>query len=260
MNDLVLLGIVAGLVILDFMGGWWFGGKINNYSLIDAMWAFWIGLAGIIYAIFGSGNLDKRIAGGVIAAAWSFRLTYHLQKRIRNHHPHEDSRYQRLREIWEGRASSGFFWLFQAQALLVLLLSIPYYLISRDLSPWGIFETTGTIIACAGIFGEAVADLQMSKFKGKDNRSSSVCREGLWKYSRHPNYFFEMVIWVGIYLFACGSAWGWTTIFAPTSITFLLLKVTGIPPTEASAIKSKGGAYREYQRTTSSFIPLPPKS
>ena len=260
MSDLTILGIVAGLVILDFVGGWWFGGKINNYSLVDAMWAFWIGLAGVVYAVFGSGDLEKRIAAGTIAAIWGFRLAYHLQKRIRKHHPEEDSRYQKLREIWEGRVSSAFFWFFQAQALSVLLLALPYFLIARDSSPWGILEMSGLTVAIIGICGEVLSDHQMSKFKSTDNRSSSVCREGLWKYSRHPNYFFEMVIWIGVYLFACGSAWGWTTFFAPVTITFLLLKVTGIPPTEASAVKRKGDAYREYQRTTSPFIPLPPKS
>lgn len=260
MNDLFLLAVVAALVILDFTVGWWFGTRIRNYSLVDALWAAWIGLAGVIYALFGTGDLPKRLAAGGLAAAWGFRLAYHLQKRIRRHHPEEDSRYQKLREIWQGRVPSAFFWFFQAQALSTLLLSLPYFLVARDASPWGHFETLGLTVALLGLGGEMLADHQMSRFKDKDDRSTSVCREGLWKYSRHPNYFFEMVIWIGIYLFACGSAWGWTTFFAPAVITFLLLKVTGIPPTEASAVKRKGEAYREYQRTTSAFIPLPPKS
>ena len=260
MNDLTLLAIVSVIVIFDFIVGWWFGTKINNYSLVDALWAGWIGLAGVSFAIFGNGDVPKRIAAGAIAAVWGGRLAYHLQKRIRKHHPGEDSRYQKLREVWDGRVKSAFFWFFQAQAISVLLLALPYFLITRDSSPWGIFETVGLSIVIIGLTGEMLADHQMSKFKERDQRSSSVCREGLWKYSRHPNYFFEMVIWIGVFLFACGSAWGWITFFAPAIITFLLLKVTGIPPTEASAVKRKGEAYREYQRTTSPFIPLPPKS
>jgi len=260
MNDLTLLTIVAAFVVLDFMAGWWFGTKIKNYSLVDALWAAWIGLAGIIYAFFGSGDVPKRLAAGAIAAVWGGRLAYHLQKRIRKHHPEEDSRYQKLREIWQGRVKSAFFWFFQAQAISVLLLALPYFLIARDASPWGLFETIGLTIAIVGLSGEMLADYQMSQFKEKDMRSSSVCQEGLWNYSRHPNYFFEMVIWIGIFLFACGSAWGWTTFYAPAIITFLLLKVTGIPPTEASSLKRKGEAYRDYQRTTSAFIPLPKKS
>jgi len=259
-SDGVILAIVALLVAGDFTAGWWWGTRIKNYSLVDALWAAWIGTAGVIYAVLGSGDLPKRVATGVLAAIWGGRLAYHLQKRIRKHHPEEDSRYQKLREVWEGRVKSSFFWFFQAQALSVLLLSLPYFLITRDSSPWGGFETIGLAVALIGIFGEILADHQMLKFKERDSHSSSVCREGLWKYSRHPNYFFEMVIWIGLYLFACGSTWGWITFFAPATITFLLLKVTGIPPTESSAVKRKGDAYREYQRTTSAFIPLPPKS
>jgi len=259
MSDAQLLGIVAALVIIDFIAGWCFGSKIKNYSLVDAMWAAWIGLAGIIYTLFGSGDIPKRIAAGAIAAVWGGRLAYHLQKRIRKHHPEEDSRYQKLREIWKGRVQSSFFWFFQAQALSVLLLALPYFFIARDSSPWSLWETLGLTVAIIGLAGEILADRQMATFKEKDNRATSVCREGLWKYSRHPNYFFEMFIWIGLFLFACGSAWGWTTFYAPAIITFLLLKVTGIPPTEASAIKRKGDAYRDYQRSTSAFIPLPPK-
>lgn len=260
MNDSTLFAIVAALVIIDFIAGWWFGTKIKNYSLLDALWAAWIGLAGLIFALFGSGNVSKRIAAGTIASIWGGRLAYHLQKRIRKHHPEEDSRYQKLREIWQGRVTSSFFYFFLAQALLALLLSLPYFLIARDSSPWGLFETLGLMVVIIGLSGEILSDHQMSKFKERDHRSISVCRDGLWKYSRHPNYFFEMIIWIGLYLIACGSAWGWTTFFAPLGITFLLLKVTGIPPTEASALKRKGEAYRDYQRTTSAFIPLPPKS
>jgi len=117
----------------------------------------------------------------------------------------------------------------------------------------------GFLVGVTGLIGETIADRQMSAFKASDTDPKSVCQRGLWKYSRHPNYFFESVIWIGIFLFATSSPWGWTTFYAPAIITFLLLKVTGIPPTEASALKRKGDAYREYQRTTSPFIPLPTK-
>ena len=135
MNDLILLTVVAALVILDFIAGWWFGTKIKNYSLVDALWAAWIGLAGILYAILGSGDVPKRIAAGALAAIWGGRLAYHLQKRIRKHHPEEDSRYQKLREIWQGRETRSFFWFFQAQAISVLLLALPYFLIARSSKP-----------------------------------------------------------------------------------------------------------------------------
>lgn len=259
MNDFTLLSIITAFVIVDFIAGWWVAYKIDNYSIVDAMWAGWLGLAGLAFAIFGNGDISKRIAAGTIAVIWGGRLAYHLQKRIRKHHPEEDSRYQKLRQIWDGHIKSSFFWFFIAQAISVILLALPYFLIARDSSPWGKWETFGLIIAVIGIIGEIIADHQMTVFKSKNYRTNFVCSKGLWKYSRHPNYFFEMIIWIGLALFACGSAWGWVSIYAPIVITFLLLKVTGIPPTEASAVKRKGEPFIIYQRTTSAFIPLPPK-
>ncbi|MEN8847527.1 MAG: DUF1295 domain-containing protein [Akkermansiaceae bacterium] len=242
-----------------FAAAWAWARRINNYSIVDALWAYGIALYGITFSLLGNGDLPKRLVAGSLAAFWGIRLGSHLAKRIKNHHPTEDSRYQKLREVWRGRESSAFFWFFQAQALSVLLLALPYFLVARDSNPWGILETIGLLIALIGITGEALADQQLSAFIKRAKNPMALCKAGLWRYSRHPNYFFEMVIWIGIYLFACGSSYGWATFFAPAIITYLLLEVTGIPPSEASSIKKRGAAYLDYQKTTSSFIPLPPK-
>jgi steroid 5-alpha reductase family enzyme len=203
----------------------------------------------------------KKIAAACLILAWSSRLGYHLARRIAKHHPAEDTRYQKLRDVWQGRENRSFFWFFQAQALSVFLLALPFYFIAADADPtFHFLSMIGFFVCLSGLIGETIADRQISAFKASDPDPKSVCKTGLWKYSRHPNYFFESVIWIGIFLFAAASPWGWTTIYAPVIITYLLLKVTGIPPTEASAIARKGDAYREYQRTTSPFIPLPPKS
>ncbi|MEJ6723942.1 MAG: DUF1295 domain-containing protein [Akkermansiaceae bacterium] len=260
MNDWTIFLSVGLLIHALFFIGWLVGKKVTNYSLVDALWAFGIALSGILFALLGNGDEPKRIAAGALAAFWGIRLGYHLQKRIRKHHPTEDSRYQKLREIWQGRVHSAFFWFFQAQALSVLILALPYFLVSRDATPWGLFETIGLTIALIGICGEILSDHRLSTFVENRTDPNAICKTGLWRYSRHPNYFFEMVIWIGVYLFACGSAFGWATLHAPVIITYLLLKVTGIPPSEASSLKKKGDRYRQYQRTTSPFIPLPPKS
>ncbi|RYG56608.1 DUF1295 domain-containing protein, partial [bacterium] len=182
------------------------------------------------------------------------------QRRIRRSFPEEDSRYVKLREVWKGKEAFGFFWFFQAQALSVLLLALPFLMIGRDDSEWGAWNSVGLAVALIGLIGETLADHQMTVFKRKNHDSKLVCREGLWRYSRHPNYFFESVIWFGFYLFACGSDGGWATVHAPLIILYVVTRVTGIPPTEASALSRKGEAYREYQRTTSAFIPLPPRT
>jgi len=242
-----------------FAAAWAWAKKINNYSIVDALWAFGIALTGITFSLLGKGDLPSRLIAGSLAAFWGLRLGTHLAKRIKSHYPTEDSRYQKLREVWRGRVPSAFFWFFQAQALSVLLLALPYFLIARDPAPWALLETIGLTVALIGIAGETLADHQLSSFIKRAQNPMAVCKAGLWRYSRHPNYFFEMVIWIGIYLIACGSAYGWTTFFAPAIITYLLLKVTGIPPSEASSIKKRGAAYLDYQKTTSPFIPLPPK-
>lgn len=260
MSSTHILFTASGGNMLVFIAAWAFCVRIRNFSPVDAFWAICIGLTSLFFLLTQSPG-PKQIAAALLIGAWSARLGFHLSKRIAKHHPEEDSRYTKLREVWKGRENRSFFWFFQAQALSVFLLALPFHLIAADPDPaWNTLHIAGALTAAIGLIGETIADKQMTAFKATDPDPKSVCRKGLWKYSRHPNYFFESVIWTGYFLFAAGSPWGWTTIYAPAIITYLLLKVTGIPPTEASALKRKGEAYREYQRTTSPFIPLPPKS
>jgi steroid 5-alpha reductase family enzyme len=145
--------------------------------------------------------------------------------------------------------------------VLIVLLSVPVLLACVNPAPeLGIIEWTGFAVWLIGLGGEATSDAQMKRFKADPASKGKVCQIGLWRYSRHPNYFFESVVWWGFWLFACGSPWGWATIYAPAMILYFLLRVTGIPLTEECAVQSKGDAYREYQRTTSAFVPWFPRS
>jgi len=251
-SGIALMGVV-------FFAAWIFARKVDNYSLVDAVWAFGIGTT-VWYWFAMSGWHPKQWVAVGLATLWSVRLGWHLQKRIRSHHPTEDARYVRLREVWQGRVAPAFFWFFQAQAVSVVVLALPFLFVFRDPdASWGAWETAGLTLSLVGIVGEGLADSQMSAFKKRIRRSDAVCQSGLWYYSRHPNYFFEAVIWIGFYVYACGSEWGWLTVHAPAMIVYLLLKVTGIPPTEAAAVIRKGDAYLRYQKTTSAFIPWPPR-
>ncbi len=242
-----------------FLIGWVWGRKINNYSLVDVLWAFGIGITAVLWLSMGVWSTKHAVAAGMVGL-WSVRLGWHLQRRIRKHHPNEDQRYVKLRGVWQGNVASKFFWFFQAQALSVVLLALPFLMIALDFdAKWGDWETIGLLAWLVGILGEATADAQMAAFKKQNQSPCGVCQNGLWYYSRHPNYFFEAVIWCGFYLFACGSPMGWTTFHAPLLIIYLLLFVTGIPPTEAAAVLRKGDAYRRYQKSTSAFIPWPPQ-
>ena len=256
MNLWTALATGGVAISLIFAVAWVLARIWKNYSLVDAVWAFGIGLTGIFWLMAG-GVAAKQVTAAALVGIWSFRLGFHLTRRIRKAHPEEDSRYAELREKW---GVGAFFVFFQMQAVSVILLALPFLLIAFDPdTDWSLWETSGTIIILTGIAGEALADRQMNRFKQTNSDPKAVCNEGLWRYSRHPNYFFEAVIWVGFLTYACGSEWGWATVHAPAIIVFLLLKVTGIPPTEAGAVRRKGDAYRRYQRTTSAFIPWPPK-
>jgi steroid 5-alpha reductase family enzyme len=260
MNGWATLALGAGMMAVMFFFAWAWAEKCKNYSLVDAVWAFGIGLIGCLW-LFLKGDLSLKcfVAAGLVMM-WSLRLGIHLEQRIRRAHPTEDTRYAKLRGVWAGRVSSAFFWFFQAQGISVIVLALPFLLIALDTNRvWSFWESLGLVVTLIGISGESLADFQMSDFKSKNRDRASVCQEGLWRYSRHPNYFFEAVIWIGFYLYACGSEWGWTMIHAPVCIIYLLLRVTGIPPTEAAAVLRKGDAYRRYQATTSPFIPWLPK-
>ena len=149
-----------------------------------------------------------------------------------------------------------FFVFFQLQAVVAVIFSTPFLLAAFNPEPnLKTVEIVGLAMALLSLGGEALADWQMKTFKATPGNQGRVCQQGLWAYSRHPNYFFEALLWWGFFVFALGSSFGWATIVCPLLMMYFLLKVTGIPLTEEYAVKSKGDAYREYQRTTSAFIP-----
>jgi steroid 5-alpha reductase family enzyme len=154
-----------------------------------------------------------------------------------------------------------FLLFFQFQALLCVLLSAPFLLAAIERRPLlSAIEYAGTALWLVAWVGEMVADAQLANFKRNPANRGITCRVGLWRYSRHPNYFFEWLIWVAFAAFAMGSPYGYVTVFAPLLMLLFLFRVTGIPATEAQALRTKGEDYREYQRTTSAFVPWFPRS
>jgi steroid 5-alpha reductase family enzyme len=239
---------------------WCLSRKLDNYSFVDVTWSYGLAVLAPMYALLTNGYEPRQALATGMGMIWSLRLGTYLFFRIKRHHPHEDVRYQVLRKKWEGKLGSRFFLFFQAQALLVVPLSFPVLLACiNDRPELHPLEILGAAVWLLGLTGEAVADRQMQRFKADPANRGKVCTAGLWRYSRHPNYFFESVVWWGFWIFACGSPWGWTTLYAPLLILHFLLRVTGIPLTEQCAIESKGDAYRDYQKTTSAFVPWFPK-
>lgn len=232
--------------------------RIDNYGIVDIAWSYAFAAVAALYALLGRGWPVRRALVAAMASAWSLRLGTHLLVRIARKHPAEDGRYVQLRRDWAGGFSGRMAAFFQLQAVSVVVLAVPFLAACCDGEPslrW--VEAAGAVLWLASIAGEALADAQLSAFKGDPANSGLVCDVGLWRYSRHPNYFFEWLVWVSFFTFACGSPWGWAGILSPACMLFLLLRVTGIPATEEQSVRSKGDLYRRYQERTSPFIPLP---
>ncbi|MFS4460674.1 DUF1295 domain-containing protein [Bdellovibrio sp. HCB2-146] len=254
--------IVYGLLLMFMVmsGTWYFSKRWNNYSVVDAVWSFSFALMAAFFASMSEGWMPRKILLVGVVFLWSIRLGVFLARRIYSHHPLEDERYKSLRADYGARVPFRFFMFFQYQGISVVALSFLFLEILRNPTPtFSAFEIAGFILSILSLMGESVADSQANRFKSNPANKLRVCDVGLWKYSRHPNYFFESMIWWGFYLAALGTAGAGYTIYAPLIILFILLKVTGVPPSEAQALKKRGDAYRQYQKRTSVFVPWFPR-
>jgi steroid 5-alpha reductase family enzyme len=256
MSTVVLLLLAAAGLAALFAATWVFARRIDNYSIVDVAWSYAFAPLAVFYALAGAGWAPRRLALAVLVSAWSLRLGTHLYRRIRRHHPVEDGRYATLRERWQGQLDRRMAGFFQAQAASVVLLAIGFLPVVQNTTPaWHLLEWIGAALWLLAWSGEALADAQLATFARDPRHRGQVCEVGLWRYSRHPNYFFEWCTWVALAVIALASPWGWIGLSAPLIMLYLLLRVTGIPATEAQAVRSRGGAYRQYQQTTSAFVP-----
>lgn len=233
--------------------------KTGNAGLVDVGWSFGVPWCTALFAVFGAGWPIRRITIAVMVAVWGVRLGLHIIRRLGREG--EDPRYAQLRREWSGNIELKFLGFFELQALLALIFGLPGALVSQN-STHGLswVEYAGLLLWLAAVVGESTADHQLRDFKRAQTTPGRVCNVGLWKYSRHPNYFFEFLLWVALAIFALDSPFGWLAVICPLLMLFFLFKVTGIPATEAQSLRSKGDAYRDYQRTTSAFVPWFPKT
>jgi steroid 5-alpha reductase family enzyme len=251
---LQLLVVGTAVAVVAFALVWLICVRVHNYGFLDATWSLSVAVLAPIYALLGNGDRSRKMAFTAIGAAWSLRLGLYILIRVYRHHPKEDARYRTLREKWPGPAR--FLLFFELQALIAVLFSLPFLLAALNPRPdLGFYEIFGLALALCAIGGEALSDWQAQKFKNNPANKRAVVDVGLWRYSRHPNYFFESMVWWGFFIAALDSPYGWVTVLCPLLMLYLLLKVTGIPLTEKHSLESRGDAYRAYQRTTSRFIP-----
>jgi len=253
-----LLAIGTVLACAAFFIVWLISVRVKNYGFLDVAWSYAVAVLAPLYAIGGPGDPLRTWLVTAVGVAWSLRLGTYLLRRVLAHHPQEDPRYETLRRRWPGPWM--FLAFFQLQALVAVVFSLPFLLVAfKTEAGLSTVEIAGLAVAALSLLGEALADAQMRRFKADPANRGSVCATGLWRYSRHPNYFFESMVWWGFFLVALGSPHGWITIVCPLLMLYFLLKVTGVALTEAHSLRTRGEAYREYQRATSAFIPWFPK-
>jgi len=257
--------LLAAASILAFGGMaalWAVHLKRRDAGIVDVGWAGILGLLAVLYGAAGTGWPERRAAVALLGGVWGGRLAIHLLLRLRG--KPEEGRYAALRAAWSRSGRNVpllFLGFFLVQGLLDVLLSAVFLFPALNPEPrFSFVERAGLLLWGIAVLGEGVADAQLARFKADPANRGGVCRTGLWNLSRHPNYFFEWLVWVGLAVFAAGSPWGAPALAAPALMLFFLLRVTGIPATEAQALRTKGDAYRRYQREVNAFVPWFPRS
>lgn len=255
--QLLLIGL--GLAEAIFLALYALQLRTGDATAVDAGWAVTLALLAALYAALGPGCLGYRILVAVAAGLQFLRVASVVLGRVGHG---EDRRYRDLRAKWKERGSvqTRFFAFYQAQALLALGLSGPFLLAAFDghhgLQP---LAWAGAALWVVAASGEALADRQLRRFKADPANTGRTMRSGLWRYSRHPNYFFQWTSWVAYALIATQAPWGWLGWISPALMLYLIVFVTGIPPAEEQALRSRGEDYRRYQRETSAFVPWFPR-
>jgi steroid 5-alpha reductase family enzyme len=236
---------------------WLWQRRTGNAGVVDVAWSFATAVTGVAFAlVLGEGPRSSIIAG--IAGLWGARLGLHLWKRMSSD-TLEDARYRAMREAWGPRFQARMFGFYQLQALWAVLFALPMAWAAWNRSPLGWLDGLGVLIWLAAFAGEAAADRQLERFRRAAGAAGRVCDQGLWRYSRHPNYFFEWTQWFAYVALAAGGDGRWLAWLGPAVMLLFLLKLTGIPPLEQRMLASRGEAYRAYQRRTSVFVPWPPR-
>lgn len=252
------LGFLAlwAVVAVMMLGGWWWQARRANAGVVDVLWTVGVGAAAVFLAAIGDGARAPRALLALLGGAWAARLAGHLWVRVRREG--EDGRYRHLRALW---GSNPVRWLafFQLQALLVPAFALPFAAVAvnpRSSPPW---LAVGFVLWAVAIAGETLADAQLAAFRANPANRGRTCRQGLWGCSRHPNYFFEWLQWFAYVALAVGSPL-WALAWAGPVVMGLFLRfLSGVPWTEAQALRSRGEDYRDYQRRTPMFFPWFPR-
>lgn len=244
-----LAAIIGAMLLL-----WLLSLLLKNSSIVDIFWGLGFVIVNWIYfTLTPDGFISRKLLIGLLVSMWGLRLSTHIF--LRNLGKPEDYRYQK----WRKENGSQWWWksffqVFLLQGLLLWIISAPLLAAQFTSQPehltWSDF--VGVIVWLVGFYFEAMGDYQLSQFLSKPENKGKIMNKGVWRYTRHPNYFGDSAQWWGYYLIAA-SAGGWWTIFSPIMMTFLLVRVSGVALLEKTMETRPG--YKEYAEKTSAFIP-----
>jgi steroid 5-alpha reductase family enzyme len=261
-----IAAIALSLSVL-MAGAWIVQQRTGNSGWVDTIWTFSVGLVGAasaLWPVMGAAPNARQWLVAALVAIWSLRLGLHIA--VRTAGISDDPRYAAFAKEWGVDSARKMFVFLQNQGFGSIPLVFSIFVAARFpsdlLRPQ---DYLGVVILFAAIAGEALADAQLKRFRTDPVNKGQVCDIGLWRWSRHPNYFFEWFGWLAYPVIALSVEyplsypWGWATLLAPAFMYWILVHVTGIPPLEEQMLRSRGERYRDYQARTSMFFPLPPQ-
>jgi steroid 5-alpha reductase family enzyme len=249
--------IFETVLVIVYMTAWFFVAlSWRRNDVADVAWGLGFLLVAFTTLLMQEPS-GRPVLVTALVVAWGIRLCLYVY--FRNRGKPEDFRYRKWREEWGNSFYiRSYLQVFLLQSILLVLIATPViYVGSVPNPPLGYSDIAGVFVWIVGFFFEVVGDYQLRRFITNPDNKGRIMTSGLWRFTRHPNYFGEVAVWWGIFLIALSVPGGWRTVIGPATITFLILKVSGIPMLEA---KYRGNPqYEAYQRRTSSFFPLPPR-
>ncbi len=261
------IGIVIGLSLVMSLA-WAIEQRTGNSGWIDTVWTFGVGFVAVISAFVPLGSEPALYAPrqwlvAIAVGVWALRLGLHIAGRTAG--ISDDPRYAALRERWGPGASWQMWLLVQKQAIVSIPLVLAVFLAAHNPVPAvRLQDSLAAAVFILAIAGEGLADQQLRRFRHASSARGAICEVGMWRWSRHPNYFFEWFGWLGYPLVAIhlsgGYGAGWLALLAPACMYWLLVYVSGIPPLEEHMLKTRGAPFRAYQARTNAFFPWPPRA
>jgi steroid 5-alpha reductase family enzyme len=256
--SLFMINLLASMVLMTF--AWGISVLLRNAGVADIFWGLGFVLIACLTFVMGSGYAPRAMLLAVLATTWGLRLAVHIW--ARNRGEPEDRRYRALREK-EGERFwySSLYKVFWMQGVLLWIISLVLQAGGASATParWTWLDGLGVFLWAAGFVFETAADWQLTQFKKNPSNKGKVMNRGLWKYTRHPNYFGESLIWWGFFVIVLSTPTFWWTVISPATITFLLIRVSGVRLLE-STIQKRRPEYEAYIRNTSAFFPWFPKN